>query len=110
MKLSDTNQYIKDSLQDIIDGALDDKFSSDELKKILELSFFLNHISFDEMCDALTFKYNNITLKVSNVIDLVYSNIYMSEEEIFSIIMHEEMFKSAYTTFLRDIKIDNILK
>jgi hypothetical protein len=31
MKLNDTNQFIKDSFQDIIDGKFDDKFSKDEL-------------------------------------------------------------------------------
>lgn len=108
MKLDDTNQYIKDNIQNIIDGKFDDKFSSDQLKMMLEFSFLYNHISFE--FDTLTFEYNDIIVKVSNISDLMYSNIPISEDQILSIIRNEAEFKSAYTSFLRDIKINNILE
>ena len=110
MKLDDTNQYIKDNLQNIIDGKFDDEFSSDQLKMMLEFSFLYNHISFEFDTLTLTFEYNDVIVKVSNISDLIYSNIPISEDQILSIIRNETKFKSAYTSFLRDIKINNILE
>ena len=43
--LDDTDNYIKDNLQNIIDGKYDDKFSPDQLKMMLEMSFLYNHIT-----------------------------------------------------------------
>ena len=37
----DTENYIKDNLQNIIDGKFDDKFSKEQLKMMLEMSFFI---------------------------------------------------------------------
>lgn len=109
MHLNDTNQFIKDNLQDIIDGKFDDKFSSEQLNMMLEMSFLFNHITFE--LDSILFKYGEMpTFKISGINDLIHSIPFgPTEDQIFSIIRNESVFKSAYTSFLRDNKINRIL-
>lgn len=108
MKLNDTNQFIKDNFQNIIDGKFDDKFSKEQLSMMLEMSFLYNHIRFE--FDAIIFEHNGIVLKLSNINDLIHSMpIQIGEDEILNMIKSEESFKSSYRSFLRDRKIDNIL-
>lgn len=109
MKINDTNQFIKDNLQNILDGKFDDKFSQEQLKMMLEMSFLYNHISFEP--DAIIFKYNGVIFKVSGINNMIQSSPYPpSEDEILSTIRNDSVFKSAYASFLRDKKIDDILK
>ena len=109
MKLNDTNQFIKDSFQDILDSKFDDKFSSDQLKMMLEMSFLFNHITFE--LDSILFEYVGQKLKFSGINDLIQSMPFgPGEDQIFSMIRGESVFKSAYTSFLRDIKINNLLE
>jgi hypothetical protein len=112
MKLNDTNQFIKDSFQDIIDGKFNDKFSPEQIKMMLEMSFLYNHITFE--FDAIVFEYNDFKLKfklkLSNINDIIHSMpMQIGEDEILSMIKNESVFKSCYRSFLRDIKIDGIL-
>ena len=109
MHLNDTNQFIKDNLQNIIDGKFDDKFSPEQVKMMLEMSFLYNHIRFE--IDAIVFEYNGVTFKASGINDMIHSMPYpMAEDEILSIIRNDSVFKSAYVSFLRDKKIEDILK
>jgi hypothetical protein len=45
MKLSTTNQTIKDDLQSLVDGKYEGILSPEQLKMALELSFLFNHIT-----------------------------------------------------------------
>ena len=110
MQLNETNQFIKDNLQNILDGKFDEKFSPEQLKMMLQCSFLYNHITFQS--DSILFKYNNVTLKVSNITEIIHSNPFgvNCEDEILSTIRNDEVFKSSYKSFLRDIKIEDILK
>lgn len=105
MKLNETNQFIKDNFQNIIDGKFDDKFSKEQLSMMLEMSFLYNHIHFG--IDEIIFKYSGVELRISNIHEMIHSQI--SEEEILYMIRKENSFKSSYTSFLRDNKIKNIL-
>ena len=67
----DTENYIKDNLQNIIDGKFDDKFSTEQLKMMLEMSFLYNHISVEN--DSVIFEYDSQELKISGINDLVNS-------------------------------------
>jgi hypothetical protein len=103
--LNDTNIFIKNNLQNIIDGKFDDKFGPDHLKMVLELSFLFNHTKIDKY--YIIFEYNGVTLKIN-----AYEShrLLQSEEEIISFIRNEETFKSCYNSFLRDVKINQIIK
>jgi hypothetical protein len=108
MKLDDTALFIKDNLQNILDGKFDDKFSEEQLKMMLEMSFLYNHITFG--LDSILFEYDGQKLKISGINDLIQSIPFgLSEEQIFSTIRSESLFKSSYASFLRDKKIDDIL-
>ena len=109
MKLNDTNLFIKDNLQNIIDGKFDDKFEPDQLKMMLEMSFLYNHITF-ESTDSILFKYNDISCKVNGIKEMISSPYNIDvENEIFGMIRNAEVFKSSYKQFLRDTKINSIL-
>ena len=107
--LDDTENYIKDNLQNIIDGKFDDNFSKEQLKMMLEMSFLYNHISVEN--DSVIFEYNGVNLKINGINDLINSiPIGIDKNEIFSMIKNDVVFKSALTQFLRDKKINEILE
>ena len=109
MKLNDTNQFIKDNLQNILDGRFDDKFSQEQLKMMLEMSFLYNHITFE--LDSILFEYGEQKLKFSGINNMIQSMPFgPGEEQIVSMIRSESIFKSAYASFLRDKKINDILE
>ena len=111
MKLNDTNLFIKDNLQNIIDGKFDDKFEPNQLKMMLEMSFLYNHITF-ELTDSILFKYNDISYKVKGIKEMIIDSSPYNidvENEIFGMIRNAEVFKSSYKQFLRDTKINSIL-
>jgi hypothetical protein len=102
--LDDTDNYIKDNLQNIIDGKFDDNFSKEQLKMMLEMSFLYNHISSEY--DSVIFSYNDIKLKISGISEIPGG---FAKETITSAIKNDAVFKSALTQFLRDKKINEIL-
>jgi hypothetical protein len=109
MQLSDTNTFIKDNLQNIIDGKFDDKFEPDHLEWLLELSFLFNHLTTDKY--YIIFKYNGVAFNINmNESYIHFLDPFQSEEEVISIIRNEETFKSCYNSFLRDVKINQIIK
>jgi hypothetical protein len=103
--LDDTDNYIKDNLQNIIDGEFDDKFDKEQLKMMLELSFLYNHISFEN--DSVIFEYNGVKFKISGISEIPGG---FAKETITSAIKNDEVFKSALKQFLRDKKINDILE
>jgi len=105
----DTENYIKDNLQNIIDGKFDDKFDKEQLKMMLEMSFLYNHITLEN--DSVIFEYNGVKLKINGINDLINSiPIGVDKNEIFSMIKNDNIFKLSLTQFLRDKKINEILE
>ena len=105
MQLSDTNTFIKDNLQNIIDGKFDDKFEPDYLKWMLELSFLFNHLTTDKY--YMIFEYNGVGLYINGYES---HGILNSEEAMLHYIRNEETFKSCYNLFLRDVKLNKLLR
>jgi hypothetical protein len=105
----DTDNYIKDNLENIIDGKFDDKFDTEQLKMMLEMSFLYNHITIEN--DSVIFEYGGQKLKISgiNQFDSILTGIDF-KSQIFSTIKSNMIFKSALTQFLRDKKINDILE
>ena len=108
--LDDTENYIKDNLENIIDGKFDDKFDTEQLKMMLEMSFLYNHITIEN--DSVIFEYNGVKLKINGINDLINSSQIGIDykSQIFSTIKSNMIFKSALTQFLRDKKINDILE
>jgi hypothetical protein len=109
MKLDDTALFIRDNLQNILDGKFDDKFSEEQLKMMLEMSFLYNHIRYE--LDSVVFEYGSQKLKISGITEIIHSQPFgiSAEDQIFSTIKSQSVFKSSYASFLRDKKIDDIL-
>lgn len=97
MILSDTDQYIKDSLDFIISGGWNGQFSPGEVNGLLRLSFILNNLEY--LNDYFEFSYGGIKISLTGYsIDGVISGIRSS---IF--------FEKVFNQFLRDKKIESIL-
>lgn len=96
------DNYIKDNFQNILDGKFDDKFESDQLKMMLEMSFLYNHINTENK--SVVFRYDDKRVSLEGV----SSNF--NEIEIVSWIKSDAVFKSAFKQFLRNKKINDILE
>jgi len=105
MKLSTTNQRIKDDLQSFVDGIYDGILTAEQLKFALELSFLFNHITTD--IDTVIFKYDSFKVKVSGIHDLPFE---YAEETVIHSIIKEVGFKSALKQFIRDNRITKLLQ
>jgi hypothetical protein len=105
MKLSTTNQTIKDDLQSFVDGTYEGILSPEQLKMALELSFLFNHITTDGY--SVIFEYNKLRIKVSG--DKFMPTEY-EEERIIHTIIKEKGFQSALKQFIRDNRITKLLQ
>ena len=103
--LDDTENYIKDNLQNILDGKFNDKFETDQLKMMLEMSFLYNHITSEN--NSIVFRYDDRRVSIEGVSELPKQ---FAKETITSAIKNAVVFKSALTQFLRDKKINDILE
>ena len=102
MILDETNQYIKDNLEVILSGGWDNKFDKDQIKYLTEFSFILNHLNVG--IGFFQFEYGDFKLKIR--LDNLKSE-YMFES-VMSTIKNDDSFKSAFKSFLRDRKIENL--
>lgn len=102
--LDDTDNFIKDNLQNIIDGKFDDKFDKEQLKMMLELSFLYNHINIGN--NTVVFRYDDKRVSIEGLSEIPTK---FAKETITSYIKNDKAFKSALTQFLRDKKINDIL-
>ena len=103
--LDDTENYIKDNLQNILDGKFDDKFDKEQLKMMLEMSFLYNHITLEN--NSIVFRYDDKRVSIEGVSELPKQ---FAKEQITSSIRNDVVFKSALKQFLRDKKINDILE
>jgi methionine synthase I (cobalamin-dependent) len=110
--LDDTDLFIKDNLDRILAGEIDDKLSKEQLDKMLELSFLYNHMVLEN--DKLTFEYGKLQINLTNLYEQYSDLVYQLGKEgvknmIITTITSQEHFKSGFKAFLRDKKINKIL-
>lgn len=110
--LDDTDLFIKDSLDWILTGKYDDKFSKEQLDKMIELSFLYNHLTQEN--DKLIFEYSNWQINLTNLYEQYSDLVYQMGKEavknmIITTITSQEQFKLAFKSFIRDKKINQIL-
>ncbi len=107
MKLTYTNQYIKDNLENLINETFSNKFTKEELYSLLELSFLLNHIELEKP-DTILFCYDNLKIRISNIYEMAIDGLLLEDSIIGSLKSLEE-FKNCFKSFLRDNNINKIL-
>ena len=103
MILNDTDIYIKENLNKIMNGDWDKNFNNkEEIEMLKKTSFLYNHIKIEERC--VIFEYGDKKVKYNfNSDPLDY------QMHLISMIRNSEDFISCYTSFLRDWKINKII-
>jgi hypothetical protein len=110
MELDSIDNYIKDNLENIMNGLWDEQFDVEGLEEVKKMSFLLNHIAIEDKC--IVFEYNNPVIRYSFGCDPMD---YMQfggdlKTHMFSTIKNDDHFLTSYTAFKRDWKINKILE
>lgn len=109
MELDETDQIIKDKVDEIMSGKWDDRFDADQMHMLKRRSFLLNHFTYKD--GDFTFEYggDRIVVHCSDVAEL---SLYFADtnSHVIQSIMSDPAFDSAYAAFLRGWKIDGLLK
>lgn len=110
MELDSTDSYLRDNLDNIMNGEWDSQFDELQLEMARKNSFMFNHITMEHRCAI--FEYNDQKLKYNFDCDPMDYNLYGGDfkAHFFSMIVNDDKFISAYNSFLRDWKINKILK
>jgi hypothetical protein len=109
MKLDETDQIIKDKINEIMSGEWDSNFEPEQLHMLKRRSFLLNNISKND--EDITFEWNGDKINV-HCGDILELNLYLADtlNHVVSSIMSDPVFINAYNTFSREWKIDGILE
>lgn len=110
--LDDTDLFIKDNLDWILAGNYDDKFSKEQLDKMIELSFLYNNLTKEN--DKLIFEFSKYQINLTNLYEQYSDLVYQLGKEavknmIITTITSQDQFKLAFKSFLRDNKINRII-
>jgi hypothetical protein len=108
MKLDETDQIIKDKINEIMSGEWDSNFEPEQLHMLKRRSFLLNNISKNDT--DITFEWNGDKINV-HCGDILELNLYLTDtlNHVVSSIMSDPVFINAYNTFSREWKIDGLL-
>lgn len=108
MKLDETDQIIKDKINEIMSGEWDSNFEPEQLNMLKRRSFLLNNISKNDA--DITFEWNGdkINVRCGDILEL---NLYLADtlNHVISSIMSDPIFINAYNAFAREWKIDGLL-
>jgi len=109
IKLDETEIKLKENLDVIFSGGYDSKLSKEQVEYCKEFSFLYNHTTFEGR--DIIFSYNNLKFKIKNVPyeDIFLTNQMIKDQFLYQLRSSEE-FKMSYKQFLRDYKIDKIIK
>ena len=109
MKLDETDEIIKDKINEIMSGEWDSNFEPEQLNMLKRRSFLLNNIS--QNGADITFEWNGNKINVHNS-DIVELSMFWADtfNHIVSSIMSDPIFINAYNAFSREWKIDGLLK
>jgi len=110
MKLDNTDEYLRDNLENIMKGEWDKHFDSSQLEIARKESFMLNHISIEER--NIIFEYNGLKIRYKFDSDPLDFHMHGGDFKMhmFSMIKNDESFLKSYTSFLRDWKIGKIIE
>ena len=111
MILNDTDIYIKENLNKIMNGDWDENFNNkEEIEMLKKTSFLYNHIKIEERC--VIFEYCDKKVKYNFNSDPLDYQMHLGDfsTHLISMIRNSEDFISCYTSFLRDWKINKIIE
>ena len=111
MMLGDTDIYIKENLDKIMNGDWDKNFNNkEEIEMIKKTSFLYNHIKIEEKC--IVFEYNDKKVKYNYNSDILDYQINGGDFSLhmISLIRNDENFLRSYNSFLRDWKISKLIE
>ncbi len=108
MKLDETDQIIKDKINEIMSGEWDSNFEHEQLNMLKRRSFLLNNIS--QNGADIIFEWNGNRIKVHNS-DIVELSMFWADtfNHVMSSIMSDPIFINSYNAFSREWKIDGLL-
>lgn len=106
MDIDKTDEYLRDNLENIMNGEWDEKFAEEKLEFFRKESFILNHISIGER--NITFEYGGekIVHRFKSDLSALFSAV---NPHMTSMIKSDEAFLKSYKSFLRDWKIGKII-
>ena len=109
MNIDNTDEYLRDNLENIMKGEWDNHFDSSQLEMARKESFMLNHISVGER--NITFEYDEVKTVYKTESDPLDYHIFGGDLKMhmFSMIKNDEAFLKSYKSFLRDCKIGKII-
>ena len=108
MKLDETDEIIKDKINEIMSGEWDSNFEYEQINMLKRRSFLLNNISQNGV--DIIFEWNGNRINVHNS-DIVELSMFWADtfNHIVSSIMSDPVFINAYNAFSREWKIDGLL-
>lgn len=110
MELDETDNYLKDNLENIMNGEFEKEFTKEQLEYVRRESFMLNNITINPR--DVTFEYGGHKLCYKFDCDPLYFQMFGGDfkSHIFSTIRNDSQFENIYNSFIRDFKINKILK
>jgi hypothetical protein len=110
MELDSTDSYLKDNLENIMNGEWDQQFDEQQLEQAKKMSFLLNHITLENRC--IVFEYADQKIKYNFDCDPADYSFYGGDFKLhmFSMIKNDQNFLTTYTAFKRDCKINKIIE
>lgn len=108
MELDSKDIYLRNNLENIMNGEWVSQFDELQLEMVRKNSFMLNHITIEHRCAI--FEYNDQKIKYNFNCDPKDDLLDSFKEHMFSMIVNDKIFIAEYATFIRDWKIDKILK
>lgn len=110
MNLDNTDEYLRDNLENIMKGEWDNHFNESQLEIARKESFMLNHISIGER--NITFEYDGKKTVYKFNSDPLDFHMHGGDFKMhmLSMIKNDEAFLKSYKSFLRDWKIGKIIE
>jgi hypothetical protein len=111
MELDSTDSYLKDNLENIMNGEWDDQLDKDQLEMANKNSFILNNIIIENKCAIFEYADQKIKFDFQNQDP---SDFALYGLDLYSYVItnirNSDIFMSAYTAFKRDWKINKIIE
>lgn len=109
MELDETDNYLKDNLENIMNGEFEKQFTKEQLEYVRKESFMLNNITINPR--DVTFEYGGHKICYKFDCDPLDFKMFGGDfkTHMFSMIRNDDSFITLYNSFIRDWKIGKII-